>query len=180
MTDILNSDFSNVQIEEHDLPRMATLEYALLEKKLLLADIIASLIFWAVAISILTIIAFVVNVDWVQSEYLYIVGGVLVLAILQMTFTYFAYFRKSYAVRERDIVYNAGLFWRSSTAIPFNRVQHCEVTVGPIDKLFNLSALKIFTAGGSSSDLSIDGLLPETAHRIKDFIVVKTGLDEEE
>ena len=45
---------------------------------------------------------------------------------------------------------------------------------------FNLAELKVFTAGGASSDLSISGLSPETAARIKDFIVIKTGIDEEE
>jgi uncharacterized protein len=41
---------------------------------------------------------------------------------------------------------------------------------GPIGKTFNISALKIYTAGGSSSDLTIGGLPPEEAQRLKDFI----------
>ena len=73
-----------------------------------------------------------------------------------------------------------GLIWYSSTVIPFNRVQHCEISQGPIERLFKLSELKIFTAGGASSDMSVPGLNPETAHRLKEYIVIKTGMDEEE
>jgi len=59
-------------------------------------------------------------------------------------------------------------------------VQHLRIDQGPIERKFNLSRLKIFTAGGNSSDLSIPGLDPITSNKLKQFIVAKTGMDEEE
>jgi len=87
---------------------------------------------------------------------------------------------KGYAMREHDIIFKKGWIWRSSTIVPFNRVQHTEIEQGPIERIFRLSVLKIFTAGGSSSDLRIPGLLPENANRLKDYIQNKVERDEEE
>ena len=78
-----------------------------------------------------------------------------------------------YALREHDVIYKSGVWWQTLTTIPFNRMQHCEISQGPIQNAFGLATLRIFTAGGSSSDLAIDGLDHEEAKRIKEFITSK-------
>lgn len=174
------SKFSNNQIFPIALPQMATLEYSPLEKNLLKADIIWSLLFFGIAFIVSLVLRFVFDIEWMidYGHYIWIVLATL--TAISVLFVYSEFHKKSYAIRQKDIVYNSGLFWRSSIVVPFNRVQHCEVSQGPIDRFYNLAELKVFTAGGSSSDLSISGLSPETAARIKDFIVIKTGIDEEE
>jgi len=102
------------------------------------------------------------------------------LGMLILFLTYKGYHYKSYALRQKDIVFKSGYIFRTKTTVPFNRVQHCEVNHGPVDRMFNLSSLKIFTAGGSSSDMSIPGLRPDTANDLKQFIVKKTAIGEEE
>ena len=82
---------------------------------------------------------------------------------------------RGYVVRENDITYKKGLIRFSMTTIPFNRVQHTEINQGPIARAFNLSTLSIYTAGGSTSDLKLSGLDPDTAQRLKDFIAEKSG-----
>jgi uncharacterized protein len=77
---------------------------------------------------------------------------------------------RGYVLREKDITYQKGFFRYVMVTVPFNRIQHSEIVQGPIGKTFNISALKIYTAGGSSSDLTIGGLPPEEAQRLKDFI----------
>ena len=91
-----------------------------------------------------------------------------------------SYEHEGYAVRTHDILHKQGWIFRSEVIVPFNRVQHCEVNQGPLDRLMGLSSLSIFTAGGSSSDLSIPGLKPETATALKEYITRKAGEDEEE
>ena len=78
---------------------------------------------------------------------------------------------KAYALRDHDIAYRSGLFWRKTTLLLFSRVQHVEVTSGPLQRKFGLASLKFFTAGGSSVDLKIEGLLREDAERLKEFIL---------
>lgn len=82
---------------------------------------------------------------------------------------------RGYVMRERDVTYRSGYLFRSVTTVPFNRIQHSEITQGPIARKFKLSHLKIYTAGGSGSDLKIPGLDPEEAARLRDFINENSG-----
>ncbi len=178
--DVPSLGFSNEQIFPAELPQLAILEYSPLEKNLLKADIMWSVLFFGVVFAVSLVLRFVIDLELLVEYGLYIWLGLGILFLKSTAFVYFEFHRKSYAIRQKDIVYNSGLFWQSSIVVPFNRVQHCEVSQGPIDRFYHLAELKIFTAGGASSDLSISGLSPETAARIKDFIVIKTGIDEEE
>ena len=90
---------------------------------------------------------------------------------------------EGYALREKDIIHIKGVINRKQTAIPFNRVQHCEIKAGPIQRFFKLKTLEVFTAGGHASDLVIEGLQSEDAQLLKNFIIQTTGEkqhDEEE
>ncbi|MGB4960930.1 MAG: PH domain-containing protein, partial [Saprospiraceae bacterium] len=87
---------------------------------------------------------------------------------------------QGYALRERDILFKSGVFFRSVIVIPFNRVQHCEIEQGPINRFFDLAVLSLYTAGGSSSDLKIPGLTMRMANNLKSFITDKVAIDEEE
>ena len=78
---------------------------------------------------------------------------------------------KGFALRRHDIAYRSGLFWQKTVLLPFNRVQHAEVSSGPLQRKFNLASLKLFTAGGSSVDLRIDGLTGERAEQVRTFIM---------
>ena len=77
---------------------------------------------------------------------------------------------RGYVLRDKDLTYRAGWMFRKVTTIPFNRIQHSEISQGPLGRLFRLNRLKIYTAGGSTSDLSIPGLDPEVAVRLRDFV----------
>ncbi len=91
-----------------------------------------------------------------------------------------SYDYQGFAIRDKDILYKSGIFFRSTLIIPFNRVQHCEIDHGPIDRMFGLAELSLFTAGGSSSDLNIPGLTQDKAAALKYFITRKVTSDEEE
>ncbi|MDH3749467.1 MAG: PH domain-containing protein, partial [Gammaproteobacteria bacterium] len=80
-----------------------------------------------------------------------------------------------YVIRSKDIVFKSGVFWRSVTAVPFNRVQHVETNNTPLDRKFGLANLQIFTAGGSGGDLSISGLGADVAERLRIYILDKVG-----
>ena len=73
--------------------------------------------------------------------------------------------RRGYVVRDKDLVYKAGVLWRSVKAVPYNRVQHAETASGPLDRRYGLARLTVFTAGGSGGDLRVDGLSSDVAER---------------
>lgn len=84
-----------------------------------------------------------------------------------------------YALRERDILYKRGFFINSITILPFNRIQHVSVSRDALDKILKISSLQVFTAGGSGSDISIPGLNPELAARLKEALASRLTPNED-
>jgi membrane protein YdbS with pleckstrin-like domain len=101
-----------------------------------------------------------------------LVGIVLFLAGL-VVFTKFSFHKKGYAFREHDAIYKSGLISETTTIIPFNRVQHVALHQGFISRKLGLASIELFTAGGSSSDLEIPGLLLADAQLIKNLVSQK-------
>jgi membrane protein YdbS with pleckstrin-like domain len=83
--------------------------------------------------------------------------------------------RIAYAVRDKDILYKAGVFWQTVTTIPFNRIQHVEKSSTPLDRRFDIATLQLFTAGGAGGDLKVHGLSASTAEDLRVFIIEKVG-----
>lgn len=171
--------FTNNQIHVHSLPELDKVNYLPLHKNHYIATTVGLSLFFLILL-LIGVATFLVWDD-LREISLWVLILWIVTLLLSMVHNYYNYKNKGYALREHDIIFREGVIVQSVMAVPFNRVQHSEVTQGPIDRYLNLSTLHIFTAGGSSSDLSIPGLRPDEANRLRDFIVSKTkGLDEEE
>lgn len=56
------------------------------------------------------------------------------------------------------------------TIVPFVRVQHIDVTRGPLDKMFGTASLVVHTAGTHNSIITVNGLAPDKANSIRDTI----------
>ena len=82
---------------------------------------------------------------------------------------------RMYSVRDKDISYKSGLFFRTLTTVPFSRIQHVEIDEGPISRVFKLASISVYTAGDSSDDLIIKGIKREKALQIKEFISTKVN-----
>ncbi len=78
---------------------------------------------------------------------------------------------KRMALRDHDIVFRSGLWWRKTVLLPRNRVQHIELSSGPLQRKFGLASLKFYTAGGAAVDLQIDGLSQEHARSLRDHVM---------
>jgi len=105
--------------------------------------------------------------DW-QFAIGYVV--LFILSIASFLLVEVGFKRKAYLLREYDLLYKTGYLMQKMTAIPKNRIQHVEIRQSVLLRLFKLSKLVIYTAGGSSSDLSISGLKPEDAEILKEHI----------
>ncbi len=172
--------YSNSQVDIHTISKVEELDYQGLDKRFLTTDLISTAILWfIVAIASFSFLYF--NPAELPSMVInLIVAALVLLSIVSFVLVILGFKKKLYAVRERDIVYQSGLFWRTFTVLPYKRVQHAEVQQGPIDRMFELGKLNIYTAGGSSSDMSISGLEINQAQSLKHFILNQTSLDEEE
>jgi len=63
-----------------------------------------------------------------------------------------------------------GWVFHTDTVVPFVRVQHIDVTRGPLDKMFGTASLVVHTAGTHNSIVTVPGLSPEKAAEIRDII----------
>lgn len=87
------------------------------------------------------------------------------------TFIHRAYRSRVYVIRQRDITYREGWIWWTETSIPYQRIQHCGIEQGPIEKMVGLATLELYTAGKSTSDLSIPGLELAVAESLKAWVL---------
>lgn len=166
-------NFSNSIIIPQDLPEIKAETFTPLNKKyrtiLYLRIVIFLFILSGIFISVLLF-----SEEKLPIEFKIIVISVLsIFAIYSFLITTFGFPKKGYLLREKDISYQKGLIVYKSISVPFNRIQHVEVNQGILDKIFKLSSVKIFTAGGNASDLSIPGLLVKEAENIKAFLSEK-------
>jgi membrane protein YdbS with pleckstrin-like domain len=56
------------------------------------------------------------------------------------------------------------------TIVPFVRVQHIDVTRGPLEKMFGTATLVIHTAGTHNNVVVVPGLAPERADALRAMI----------
>ncbi len=170
----------NRQIHSEDLPQVEELVFLPLETKYRTVMLISRCTFLLVLAMGLT--GFLISGLFVVSTLLKyaLIAALILFSIWSFFYISMAFRHKNYALREKDIVYRTGWLWRTMTTAPFCRVQHVSIDQGPIERQFGLARLRIFTAGGNTSDLTIPGLKPQRANELKEFIVKKTGIDEEE
>lgn len=71
----------------------------------------------------------------------------------------------------RGFEYKHGVVWRTVTDVPVTRIQHIDVSQGPLQKRFGLATLTIHTAGTSAAEISAAGLAEGTAAAIRDALV---------
>ena len=171
--------FFNEQVDLAELPSLENIYYTPLEKSYLRVLYI-SMVIWNLFLWALFIIFLILKPFEAPFYINYIITGLLSLNFIWSSIAIIKGFAfKGFALREKDIIYRTGWLKRRITIAPFNRVQHVGIDQGPIERYVKLSKLKIFTAGGSTSDLTIPGLTLSSAQKLKAYIVDKAS-DEEE
>lgn len=78
---------------------------------------------------------------------------------------------RGWAVREHDVIARSGVVWRSVVALPVARIQHVETTYGPLERLFGLARMKLYTAGGMTADLTVLGIERDRADDLREYLV---------
>jgi membrane protein YdbS with pleckstrin-like domain len=76
-----------------------------------------------------------------------------------------------YRIDEQLIRLERGVYWRASIAVPRSRVQHLDVTQGPLERRHGLATLSIYTAGTEYSQVSIAGLSHDIAQWLRDALL---------
>lgn len=163
-------EFKNPTLTTEQLPQYQDVELSRIDKKY------KAVIIWQWIILLLVLIGInlLMSLDPGLSKHLYIaIGASAMIALLWIVLQLTAFKRRSYTVREQDIIYRHGLISVITTVIPYKRIQHIAVAEGVLLRVYQLATIQIYTAGGGSGDLKLKGLPREEATRIKDFILSK-------
>ena len=81
------------------------------------------------------------------------------------------YRHASYRVAERGLWIKRGVVFRSEISVPKSRVQHTDVSQGPLQRRFDLATLVLHTAGTQHAAVSLGGLSHTAALAIRDHLI---------
>lgn len=70
-----------------------------------------------------------------------------------------------------------GLLFRADTTVPFGRVQHIDVTQGPLERAWRLGSLTLHTAGTHNASVVLPGLAHDEALAMREAIRARIRQD---
>jgi uncharacterized protein len=166
-------NFSNTVLIPKNLPEIKHESFNALDKKYLRILFIRIVIFFLILAGAFAAFL-IISEENPPTNILIIISLVFVFLVASISIlTVLEFPRKGYLVREKDLSYQKGLITYKLITVPFNRIQHVEVNQGVMANILKLSSVKIYTAGGNASDLSIPGLPSEIAQNLKSFLSEK-------
>lgn len=127
---------------------------------LLLVLFLAPLPGWAMALLVLLGVAVILGLAWLAHRWPEV-----------------EHRHASYKVDGRGIEIRRGVVWRKVINVPRSRVQHTDVSQGPLERGHGLATLVLFTAGTSHARVDLHGLDHATALRIRDHFLAGEGDD---
>jgi membrane protein YdbS with pleckstrin-like domain len=77
----------------------------------------------------------------------------------------------AYGLFKHEMVLREGLFWVSTTALPYTRLQHVNLSQGPAERRFNLVTLKCFSAGSGLAEIDLPGLNADLAENLRQHLL---------
>lgn len=79
-----------------------------------------------------------------------------------------------YRVDDGGLRIRRGVLWRKVISIPTSRVQHTDVSQGPLQRRYELATLTVYTAGTEGASISLAGLEQGVARRLRDHLIPET------
>lgn len=103
------------------------------------------------------------------------VFGLLVLMVSRYPGAHYRHLR--YWVDVTGIRIQEGVFWRSQASLPRVRIQHTDVSQGPLQRRHGVATLKLYTAGSQYTKIELDGLEYGLAIGLRDELQRKAAGD---
>ena len=107
--------------------------------------------------------------------YLWLAGGWLVLvgclAFLGYKWPALHHKHLRYRVDEAGVRIKRGVVWRRIISIPNSRVQHTDVSQGPLERRYKIATLTVHTAGTEGASIHLSGLRHDVALRLRDHLL---------
>lgn len=166
-------EFTNQSIDISTLPKFEETALQPLEKNYFKVMLIQFGIFYTLVLIAILILFFLEADVFFKNNISYLVLAWLVLSIITFLYLKISFAKKGFALREHDVIFKSGVVSETTTIVTNNRVQHVALHQGLLSRFFGLASIELFTAGGSTSDLKIKGLLLDDAKKIKESVSLK-------
>jgi membrane protein YdbS with pleckstrin-like domain len=88
-----------------------------------------------------------------------------------------AYEHTAFRVDDQGIEIRKGVYWRVVINVPRSRVQHIDVSQGPIERRYELGTLVIYTAGTEHAKVELEGLEHGRALAIREQLLPSGASD---
>lgn len=166
-------EFTNNTILISDLPKFEEVQLKAIQPayyKVILINI--GIVFTLLGIG-LGVLSFFKSDFFPNRVWLLIGAGYVIAFAISILFSNLSFKYRGFAFREHDAIYKSGVISQTTTIVPYKRIQHVALHQGLFSRYFGLASLELFTAGGSSTDLEINGLTLEEAQRYKIWIIQK-------
>ena len=92
-------------------------------------------------------------------------------ALLSYVWPPYEFRRTRYRIDEEVVEIERGVWWRSSVTVPRPRVQHLDVSQGPLQRHYGLGVLSIYTAGTEHSVVALPGLAYDVALTLRNRLL---------
>jgi uncharacterized protein len=84
------------------------------------------------------------------------------------------YERLRFGIDATGIRIERGVWWRSIVALPRARIQHSDVTQGPLQRRYGVATLTFYTAGSAHTSVRLPGLAHADAVALRDSLIGMT------
>lgn len=162
--------FTNIQIDINQLPKIEDVQLKPINKRYFNILLFNCGFFYLILMAGLMAANYFIEDGNVNFPLKLLIGLILIVLILHIVFLKLAFKNRRYALREKDLIFSKGYITFKTTILPFNRVQHVEISKSFLERKLGLSTLKIYTAGNAGSDLTIRGLSQNEAHSINTYL----------
>jgi membrane protein YdbS with pleckstrin-like domain len=111
---------------------------------------------------VFTLVSIVADDDGFGAGHLVMLALWVVMVVLGMWFALTwparAYRHTFYRVDDQGLEIRRGVFWRDILNVPRSRVQHIDVSQGPLERRYGLGTLVVYTAGTDHAKVELGGL----------------------
>ncbi|CAM3499803.1 PH domain-containing protein [Flavobacterium gelidilacus] len=166
-------EFTNETINISTLPKFEDTKLEPLQKDYFKVMLIQFGIVFGILLIGIIVLYFISIEALIKDKIIYFVIGWLILGVVSFLYLKINFAKKGFALREHDVIFKSGVISEITTIVTNNRVQHVALHQGMLSRYFGLASIELFTAGGSTSDLKIKGLLLEDAKKIKESVSLK-------
>jgi uncharacterized protein len=106
-------------------------------------------------------------------------GGFLAVLVLGLLLVTKKHQNWRYRLRPDDLAVRYGIFWKTWRYVSRPRIQHVDVTAGPIARALGLRTVSVFVGGNVGATVTIPGLSEAESERLRQTLVRSAPPSEE-